>query len=327
MLREKNKIIVILGPTASGKTRLGVKLCLKFNGEIVSADSRQVYKGMDIGTGKDLKEYQISLKAKSYKLKAIKYHLIDIVSPKKRFDLAQYQKMAFQAIDNILSRKKQPFLVGGTGLYIQSIVDNYNLFDAKPNIELRKKLEMLNINDLIEKFKIINKKFSAYAKVSVDRQVDIKLFNNILQNNKRRIIRYIELMEKKKMPFDKIFKKNKPKYDVLILGLTFPNEILADKIDKRLKKWLGKEDLIGEIKNLRKNGVSWKRLEEFGLEYKWISYYLRNKISYEETQEFILRDIKKFAKRQMTWFKRDKKVKWIKNYNQAEKLVKKFLKE
>ncbi|MCD4705597.1 tRNA (adenosine(37)-N6)-dimethylallyltransferase MiaA [bacterium] len=331
MSREKSKIIVILGPTASGKTKLGVKLCSKFNGEIVSADSRQVYKGMDIGTGKDLKEYQIESKVNSpavgQKSKAIKYHLIDVVSPKKRFDLAQYQKMAYKAIDNILSCKRQPFLVGGTGLYIQSIVDNYDLSEAKPNIKLRKKLEKLSIDELINKFKITDSKFSAYAKASADKRINLKLFDNILQKNKRRIIRYIELMEIKKKPFYELQKKSVSRYDFLILGIVCPKKDLDKLISKRLKKWLEKENLIGEIKMLRKKGVSWKRFEEFGLEYKWVSYYLRKKVSYEEMQEFILKDIKKFAKRQMTWFKRDKRIRWIKNYNEAKKLTKEFLKE
>ena len=195
--------------------------------------------------------------------------------------------------------------------------------DAKPNIKLRKELEKLSLDELVDKFQITNSKFQINHKSKI---LNLKQINNILQKNKRRIIRYIELMEIKKKPFHELQKRSVSKYDFLILGIACPKKDLDKLINKRLKKWLEKEDLIGEIKRLRKKGVSWKRLQEFGLEYKWVSLYLRKKISYEEIQESVLKDIKKFAKRQMTWFKRDKRIKWIKNYSEAEKLAKKFLK-
>jgi len=137
-MQINNKLVAILGPTASGKTKLAVLLAVKFNGEIVSADSRQVYRGMDIGTGKDLGEYTVP------------YHLIDIASPKNRFDLAKYQKMAFQVIDDILHRGKLPILAGGSGLYLQAVVDNYKLSEVKKNLALRKKLDKLNAGELFE---------------------------------------------------------------------------------------------------------------------------------------------------------------------------------
>ena len=302
-MNKKPKLIVVLGPTATGKTRLGVGLCVKFNGEIVSADSRQVYKGMDVGTGKDLEEY-----------KNISYHLIDVVSPNVRFDLARYQKQAFQAIDDILLREKQPFLIGGTGLYIQAVVDNYNLSDIDPDEKLRKKLNELSVDQIIKRLEKISK-------------LSKKDFQEVAhEKNKRRIVRYLEYCLTTKKSLKNLFKKNKPKYDLLILGLTCSKEELNKKIDKRLLKWLNEEDLLGEVEKLHRQGVSWKRFEEFGLEYKWASFYLQGKIGYQEMQELISCDIKKFAKRQMTWFKRDKRIKWIKNEKQAEKLTKEFLK-
>ena len=146
MKKEKKKLIVILGPTASGKTSLAVELAYKFNGEIVSADSRQVYKGMDIGTGKDLEEYK-------FKGKNIPYHLIDVVKPNTKFSLARYQKLAYKAIDNILKGGKAPFLVGGTGLYIQAVVDGYVLPLAKPDLELRKRLAKFSLKQLLARLK------------------------------------------------------------------------------------------------------------------------------------------------------------------------------
>ena len=297
----KNKIIVILGPTASGKTKLAVDLAKKFNGEIVSADSRQVYRGMDIGTGKDLAEYSVP------------YHLIDVASPKSQFDLAQYQKMAFRAIDDILKRGKLPILVGGSGLYLQAVVDNYKLSEAKQDAELRKKLEKLNAGELFKKLEKLSPNLA------------VKL-NQSDKNNKRRLIRYLEILEQ-----DKNFKsrKGQKKYEALLIGLSYSGEILKQRIFKRLMDRLKEQNMIGEVENLRAKGLSWKRLEEFGLEYKFISLYLQGKLQYEEMVEKLNLAIFQFAKRQLTWFKRWEKqgvkINWLKDFKKIEKLTKEFL--
>ena len=293
--KVKNKLIVILGPTACGKTKLAVKLANPYNGEIISADSRQVYKGLDIGTGKDLKEY-----------KNVPYHLIDVISPKKQFSLAQYQKLAYQAIDSVLMRKKVPFLVGGTGLYLQSIIDGYQLTNVKPDKELREQLykkSLKQLQKLIKKYKI-------------------KL-NQSDFNNKRRLVRVIE----KAKSSSRLATRDSrlAKYDCLILGIKYPKEIINKRIDKRLIQRLEKEKMIGEVKKLHRQGVSWKRLEDFGLEYKWIALYLQKKISYGEMVEKLKIAIHQFAKRQITWFKRMKNIIWIKNFYEAKKIIKKFI--
>ena len=297
----KNKIIVILGPTASGKTKLAVELAEKFNGEIVSADSRQVYRGMDIGTGKDLAEYSVP------------YHLIDVVNPKLRFDLAQYQKLAFAAIDDILGRGKLPILAGGSGLYLQAVIDNYKLSDAKKDLALRKKLEKLNAGELFKKLEKLSPNLA------------VKL-NQSDKNNKRRLIRYLEILEQ-----DKNFKsrKGQKKYEALLIGLSYSGEILKQRIFKRLMDRLKEQNMIGEVENLRAKGLSWKRLEEFGLEYKFISLYLQGKLQYEEMVEKLNLAIFQFAKRQLTWFKRWEKqgvkINWLKDFKKIEKLTKEFL--
>ena len=297
----KNKIIVILGPTASGKTKLAVELAEKFNGEIVSADSRQVYRGMDIGTGKDLAEYSVP------------YHLIDVVNPKLRFDLAQYQKLAFAAIDDILGRGKLPILAGGSGLYLQAVIDNYKLSDAKKDLALRKKLEKLNAGELFKKLEKLSPNLA------------VKL-NQSDKNNKRRLIRYLEILEQ-----DKNFKsrKGQKKYEALLIGLSYSGEILKQRIFKRLMDRLKEQNMIGEVENLRAKGLSWKRLEEFGLEYKFISLYLQGKLQYEEMVEKLNLAIFQFAKRQLTWFKRWEKqgvkINWLKDNKKIEKLVKDYL--
>ena len=301
-IKNNKKIIVILGTTASGKTKLAVELAVRFNGEIVSADSRQVYLGMDIGTGKDLAEYTVP------------YHLINVASPKARFDLAQYQKMAFAAIDDILKRGRLPILVGGSGLYLQAVVDNYKLSDIKSNLALRKKLEKLSTEALFNNFKKLAPKMAA------------KL-NQSDKNNKRRLIRYLEIMEQ-----DENFKSRagRRKYQALLIGVKFGNDILKQRIFKRLLERLKEQNMIGEVENLHARGLSWKKLEEFGLEYKFIALYLEGKLQYEEMAEKLNIAIYQFAKRQLTWFKRwekqGAKINWLRDSKKIEKLVKGFLK-
>jgi tRNA dimethylallyltransferase len=296
-----------------------VRLAYEFGGEIVSADSRQVYRGMDIGTGKDLAEYKIKLKTKSGKSKVINipYHLIDIVDPKEEFNLAQFQKLAYQAIDNILSRGKLPIVVGGTGLYVQAIVDGYKLPAAAPNKKLRSELEKMNTEELWLKLAKLNPNFANRLSESD-------------KKNKRRLIRYLEIAsggEGKKNIFSSTNEERK--YKVLILGLTWPKEILAERIYKRLIKRLEEEDMIAEVERLHSQGISWERLVSLGLEYKYIALYLQEKLDYDEMVEQLFRAIKKFAKRQMTWLRRwerqGAKIHWIKDKKEARRLVKKFL--
>lgn len=316
---SKPKLIVLLGQTAVGKTKLAVKLASEFNGEIVSADSRQVYRGMDIGTGKDLGEYEIKPNVPIYKrgegcvINKIPYHLIDVVSPNTKFSLAKYQKLAYKAIDAIIKRGKIPFLVGGTGLYIQSIVEGMPMINgAKPNLKLRKILDKWSNEKILKELK----------------KLDPKLDKKIIQNNKRRMIRYIEIMDSCKRSITKLWEEQKRegKYRCLMLGIKSTKDPVNTKIDQRIDTRLEKEGMVEEVELLHKKGVSWKRLEAFGLEYKFISQYLQGKLKYDEMVNLLKIASHQFAKRQMTWFKRDKNIKWITEYAQAYELSKKFLK-
>jgi len=293
-----NKLIVIVGPTASGKTDLSIKLAEKFNGEIISADSRQVYKGMDIGTGKVTKK----------EMKGVPHYLLDVVPPgRERFTVVQYQKLALRTIKEIHKKKKIPFLVGGTGFYIQAVVDGIVIPEVKPDWKLRKKLEKKSIQEL---FKMLKK-------------LDARRAKTIESKNKRRLIRALEIVIKTKKPVP-LLKKKPTQFEFLIIGIKkSPNE-LRELIRKRLLKRLN-IGMIAEIKKLKKSGLSWKRLEEFGLEYKYIAQYLQKKITYGEMAEKIQKESEHYAKRQMTWFKRDKRIKWIKTFPEAKKLSKKFL--
>jgi tRNA dimethylallyltransferase len=319
MLDKNNKIIVILGTTASGKTKLGVDLARQFNGEIISADSRQVYRGLDVGSGKDLIEYG-----------EIKYHLIDVADPKERFSVAEYQRQAFAAIEDILSRGKLPIIVGGSGQYLEAVVENYQLTDIKPDNDLREELESLCVEELFTRLEKVNSSFA-------------EKLNNSDKNNKRRLIRYIEVMSKPIVIASEAKQSSdlnargeiasrgarNDKYEFLLLGLTWSKEVLAERIHKRLIERLENENMIQEASDLHdKTGLSWERLEEFGLEYKYISQYLEEKFDYDQMVELIDKASIQFAKKQMTWFRRWEKkrpINWLNDNKTVEKKVANFL--
>lgn len=305
MSNEKKKVLIILGPTASGKTALAVKLADRYQGEIVSADSRQVYQGMDIGTGKDLKEYKV-------KGRKIPYHLIDVVPPKAEFNLARYQDLATKAIEEIIDRGGLPLVVGGSGLYLQALVDNYDLSAVKPDRKKRIEQEALGKHEL---FKLLEKLKPDFA----------HNLNNSDRNNPRRLARYLEIIASE----GKVSGKQVSPYEFLVLGLDFPDNILKERIIKRINDRLDKEGMIEEVERLHNEGLSWQRLISFGLEYKYISYYLLEKLSYEEMLEQLINASYRFAKRQKTWFKRWQKqgrdIVWLNNQAEAELAIDVFL--
>lgn len=290
------KLIVILGPTASGKTNLSIKLAKKLKGEIVSADSRQVYQGMNIGTAKITKK----------EMENITHYLLDVVSPKRRFSVAQYQKLAFRTINGILAKNKIPFLVGGSPFYIYAVVEGWVFPQLKADQKLRKTLEKKSVEELFN----ILKKLDSKRAVQIERK------------NKRRLVRAIEIAKiLGKVP---LLKKN-PQFDCLLIGIKKSKGELKELIKKRFSKWL-KRGFVEEVKKLKKSGLSWKKIEEFGLHYRCVAQCLQGKMKYNEMIEKSLKELENFSKRQMTWFKKDKRIKWIKNYQEAEKLVRKFLK-
>ena len=308
-----NKIIVILGPTASGKTDISIKLAKKFNGEIVSADSRQVYKALNIGSGKVTKK----------EMKGVPHHLLDVASPKRKFTVAQFQKLALKKIQQIQKRGDIPFLVGGSGFYIQSVVDGLIIPEVKPNWKLREKLERKSKAELFLMLK----------------KLDSKRAESIDKNNPRRLIRAIEIVMATGKPNPKIGRRpTSPNFDILQIGIKKTPEELKKAIYKRLLKRLNSSAggrMVQEVKNLHKNGLSWRRLEELGLEYRYVAQYLQEKsslntaqdlLAYQEMINKIQIESEHFAKRQMTWFKRDTRIKWISNYKEAENLIKKIKK-
>lgn len=283
----RRRIIVIVGPTASGKTGLAIKIAKRFDGEIVSADSRQVYRGLNIGTGKVTKKEQ----------KNIAHHLLDVVSPKKQFSVDDYKRLSQKAIADIVRRVKIPIVCGGTGLYIDALIYDLSFPKVPPNKKLRAKLEKKSVEQLFAQLK----------------KLDPKRAGKIDPRNPRRLVRALEIVLETGSPvspLDTEYSKHNAKYDVLRLGITWPKDILAKRIKGRLIRRL-KQGMIAEVKKLKENGLSWKKLESFGLEYRWIARYLQKIISKEEMKNGLLKAIIQYSKRQMTWFRKDKEIKWI----------------
>lgn len=293
-----NKLVVILGPTASGKTDLSIKLAKKYNGEVVSADSRQVYRGMDIGSGKITKK----------EMQGIPHWLLSVANPKRKFTVSQYQKLAVKAVKDIQKRDRLPFLVGGSPFYIYSVVDGIIIPEIKPDWELRKKLEKLNTEEL---FKLLAESDPARAK-SIDRQ------------NPRRLIRALEIIQSTGKPVPEQHRVP-PGFDVIEIGIEKSPEELKKAINKRLLKRLKNNAILNEVRKLRKYGLSWKRLEEFGLEYRFVAQYLQGKISKEEMIEKIQKESEHFVKKQMAWFKKDPRIYWVKNLKEVENLIEQFM--
>ena len=293
-----NKLIVILGPTATGKTSLATKLAYSINGAIISADSRQIYKNMDIGTGKDLSEYNVEGKK-------IPYHLIDIMNPNKDYSVYQFQEDFNNAYNKIIKSKKYPVLCGGTGLYIESVLLNYNIPSVSPDYKLRKKLDKYDLKQLIEMLFNLDK--TAY-------KADFHI-------TKRRVIRTIEVC---KSSYANNKKNDKTAFDsTLIIGLNLQRETILKKIKIRLEERLN-EGMIEEVESLLDNGLSLERLKYFGLEYKFIGQYLEKKLTYEEMKNKLNIAINRFSKRQMTFFrrmeKRQIKINWQSHNNISKTL-------
>jgi tRNA dimethylallyltransferase len=302
------KLIVILGPTASGKTELAIKLAKKFNGEIVSADSRQVYKEMDIGTAKpERKKSNKRQTTSKYMVEGVPHYLMDVVAPNEEFNVAIYKKMALKSIENIQKKGKLPFLVGGTGLYIKAIVDNINFPKVSPQKELREELEKKTAKEL---FKIYKK-------------LDPEGAGLIDKKNKRRLIRAIEVCKTTKKSFWEQRKKGAPLFDTLQIGIKLQKTELEKIIKKRVEKMF-KMGLEKEVKMLAKK-YGWQISSMRTIGYQEWQDYFKSKVDKEKVKEKIILHTIQFAKRQMTWFKRDKRIHWIKNYQEARKLNKEFL--
>jgi len=274
------KIVALVGPTASGKTSLAIEIAKKYNGEVISVDSRQVYKTLDIGTEKVTKE----------EMGGIPHHMIDIIEPEETLSAQAFQTLAREKIEDIVARGKLPILAGGSGQYMDSVLYNVSFPSVVANEKLRGELEAIPTSAL---FKILEEQDPLRAE-TIDPQ------------NKRRIIRALEIIDALgKVPE---IEKETPLYNVLYLGIGVPREELRERIATRLQTTL-KKGLVKEVENLRTR-VSDKRIDEFGLEYRVVREYLDGNIKEEELTEKLITELMRYAKRQMTWFKRNKDIVW-----------------
>ena len=272
-----------------------MRLAKKFNGEVISADSRQVYKGLDIGTGKITKK----------EMMGVPHHLLDIIGAQRQLTVVDFKKLADKAVKNIVRRGKTPLVVGGTGFWIDTLVYGMELPSVPPNPDLREKLEKKSADELLATLK----------------KLDPERAKNIEQKNPRRLIRAIEIARALgRVPG---IKRHFP-YEVLWLGISRPKKILQKRIRERLLKRM-RAGMIKEARNLKKQGLPWKRFYELGLEYRFLADYLRGRLSKKEVLARLEKAIQQYARRQMVWFKRNKKIHWVHKPKETEILTKKFL--
>jgi tRNA dimethylallyltransferase len=296
-MEQKPKIIVIVGMTATGKSDLAVRLAKRSNGEVVSADSRQVFRGLDLGTGKISKR----------EMRGIPHHLLDVADPKRPYSVAHFQKAGRKVIADILKRQKLPIIAGGTGFYIDALVYEMNFPSVRPDMRLRKTLERLATEKLVKRLETL----------------DPKRLETIDTKNRVRLIRAIEIATLYG-PVQRLTKKTP--YDILWIGLRTDNADLKSRIEKRLKKRI-RAGMLKEFARLHAAGLSFRRMEELGLEYRYGARLLRGELSRSEFEKELAKEIRRYAKRQMTWFKKNPDIHWLtpENVSSADALVQKFL--
>ncbi|MBS5678339.1 MAG: tRNA (adenosine(37)-N6)-dimethylallyltransferase MiaA [Clostridiales bacterium] len=296
---SKPKIVAVVGTNASGKSALGIRLAKQFEGEIISADSRQVFRGLDLGSGKVTTE----------EMQGVPHYLIDVREPGEFFSMADFQKMSYEKIEEIRARKHLPMIVGGTGLYVDSVLDGYQLSDQEPDLAYRAELEKLTTPAL-------------YAKL-VTLVPDV----NVEKNNRNRVMRMLERIH----DGDNAVPSKQARYDSLRLGVSWERDVLAKRIDERIRMRL-EQGMIEEVQGLLDSGVSRDFLLGLGLEYRYITQYLIGEIpDRDDMLAQLAHAIKKFAKRQMTWFRRNPDIIWLDMqgdaYAQACDEIEKFLKQ
>ena len=292
------KVVAVVGTNASGKSALGIELAKRYGGEVISADSRQVFKGLDLGSGKVTAE----------EMQGVVHHLIDVREPNEFFSMADFQKMSYAAIEDIRARGRLPMIVGGTGLYVDSVLDGYVLSDKEPDLAYRAELEKLTTPEL----------YDMLMGLTPDAQVD--------RYNRNRVMRMIERIH----DGDSAVPTKEKRYESLRLGVSWPRDVLGQRIDERLERRL-QEGMIEEVQGLMDRGATTEFLLGLGLEYRFITQYLLGEMGREEMLSKLAIAIKQFAKRQMTWFRRNPDIIWLDmagDYmSQACEAVERFLKE
>lgn len=312
-------MIVILGPTACGKTRIATLVAAAVDGEIISADSRQVYRGMDIGTGKDLADYFVDGKL-------IKAHLLDVAEAGEKYSIFNYKRDFDKALADVRSRDKTPVVCGGSGMYLETALGLYNLVEVKPDEHLRESLEKMSTHQLIEKLttlRPLHNTTDILDRERLIRAIEIATVETLQETSHTGVdtseemsllpaetyhAKYIQVSAKKKEHYDN------PPVTALIFGISTPREVVRGRITNRLQKRM-EEGMVEEVKTLVSKGVSYETLQYYGLEYKYLALYLQGILSYQEMLTQLNTAIHQFAKRQMTWFRRMEKrgirIEWV----------------
>lgn len=369
MQQNLPKLIVLLGPTASGKTDLAISLAKKFRGEVVNADSRNIYRGMFIGTASPFSpkaKKELGIRNNELRIRGVRHHLFHYVEPWEEYSVGQYKQDAMVAINDIIARGKTPILVGGTGLYIWAVVDNLEIPEVPPSPKLRKQLmkpsfvlhlhSKLGLGDKTLSFglrprqklsvgnnTLLNLLFNILAKL------DPKAVNFVQKDNPRRVIRALEVILTTGKKFSELRQKGAPLYKVLQIGIKAPIAKLDRRIDARVDEQI-KQGLVQEtrkchshiLENVRMNprpspsskrGMSkegervWRLPSMTSLGYRQIGMFLRGEVAREEAIRILKRDTRRYARRQMTWFRRDKRIKWLEGKEKIERTLDSFLKK
>ncbi|KKR48623.1 MAG: tRNA dimethylallyltransferase [Candidatus Magasanikbacteria bacterium GW2011_GWC2_40_17] len=309
MFKKLPKIIAVVGPTASGKTALGIFLAQKFKGEIISVDSRQIYKGMDIGTAKVEGKKNVDGNGREcFDVEGVRHYGIDLIEPDKIYSVAEFKEYALQVMAEIIQRGNLPILVGGTGFYLKAIVENLKIPRLAPNLDLRQSLEKKDLAELVKELKKIDPVSSE--------KIDLK--------NKRRVVRALEVANFTGQSFAGNWRKGEKLFETLELGITQTREVLYQRIDERVEEQI-KNGLVEETQKLISKWYKWSLPSMSGIGYKEIGMFLRGEISLERAKEFIKFRTHDYARRQITWFKSITEIKWIENVEEAEDLTKVFL--
>ena len=304
------KLIAIVGPTGSGKSAFAHKVAKAFNGEIVCTDSRQIYRGLDIGSAKDKGEGREVDGEECYMSEGVREHLVDVLDPSKEWSVSEYQGFTFSVVAEIMKHGRLPVLVGGTGLYVQAVLENLLFPDVAPNPELRAQLERKSLEDLVATYAACD----PVGALSID------------ENNRRRLIRAIEVCWVARRPFSELQIKGPKKYDAIQIAFDVPRETLFARLDHRVLQMI-EEGLVEEVRALMDRGVDTWSQALSGIGYREVVQFLQGEINEQAMVAAIQKSTRALAKRQLTWFRRDSSVHWIRSEEEGMRLVKEFLED
>jgi tRNA dimethylallyltransferase len=308
--RALPRVVFVVGPTSSGKTELGLRLAKEFSGEVINADARQIYRVMDIGTGKPEGKRGIWKGHTAYIVRKIPHYIMDFLPPEETYTAAQWREAALRAIKGIVQRGNLPIVVGGTGLYISSLIDNYVFPGVPAHPKLREAYEAKSVDDLVHMLLAL----------------DPEAVNVVDLQNKRRVIRALEVATFTGKKFTDLRKQGDPLVDAFQVGIYWPQQELYKRVDEAVDRMVD-EGLIDEVRTLRKRGLAWDSPAMSAIGYQDLGPYLKGDVPLEDAIQHIKTRTRHYTKRQWAWFKRDPRIRWNRNKDEAEEWVREWLRE